>query len=102
MTGEHGEGVRVFGRLWHGRVGKTKPFACFVVVVFFFRRRSVCFCLPYSAHAIGFRLSLPLLTFSISDLHDCSVCFIYASAGIYIYIYTYMLMSLSWLIIELY
>jgi hypothetical protein len=36
MTGEHGEGVRVFGRLWHGRVGKTKPFACFVDVVFFF------------------------------------------------------------------
>lgn len=30
MMGEHGEGARVFGRLWHGRVGKTNPCAFFV------------------------------------------------------------------------
>lgn len=45
------------------------------------KRKVLFVCLPYSAHAIGFRLSLPLLTFSTSEiLHDFSVCFNYAAA----------------------
>jgi hypothetical protein len=42
MMGEHGEGARVFGRLWHGRVGKTNPHVLCFCFFFLFKEK---FCL---------------------------------------------------------